>query len=237
MLNVKLSSAFTRWGETVTLMVRREMLGRKVLLRLLKIKTSAGFSTWKNKISRLKSIENKAMHATTATFYEMENSIAILQGELESLKKTERRNEKLEAKLEKAEAQNQLLLGQLGEAAKQKAELAQKSAKKLIQNLVNKALTSTLSAWMQFTKEAKTNRYKMKKFLVKVQKSGMFKHFAEWRDFVEEKKKHANIIRKFGARMQNSTSVRIIQGWGKYCKVSIHQTLLRLAYKTITTLQ
>ena len=218
MLNVKLSSAITRWTEVVGNMARREALGRKVLLRLLKIKLSAGFGTWKNKISRLKSVENKAMRASTDTIYEMEDTITQLQEELEAMKSTERQNEKLLARLENIESQNALLIGQLGEAAKKKAELAQKSAKKIIQNLVSKALASTLRGWIQYAKEAKSDRLKMKRFLIKIQRGGMFKHFMEWRKFVSDKKKNANIIKKFGARMQNATSVRIIQGWGKYVK-------------------
>ena len=125
--------------------------------------------------------------------------------------------------VQRAEAQNQLLLGQLGESAKQKAALAQKSAKKLIQNLINKCLTSTLNAWIKFTKEEKENRTKVKRFVAKIIFAAAAKCFVEWKEFLVEKKKNANIVMKFSARMKNSTVVRIVQTWNQYvapCRAS-----------------
>ena len=218
MSNVKMASAIHAWQVRVEFIVRRENLGKKVLLRLLKIKLSAGFRTWTIRISKMKSLENKAMLATTATFYDLESTIALLQEELTTLQGAESLNETLTNKLEEAEAQKQLLTGQLGTAQAEKTKQAQKNARKIIQTLVNKALATTLLAWKQFAHEGKSNKIKMKKFLARIQKAGLFMVFFEWRQFLLEKKRNANIVKKFSDRMKNSTSVRILQNWNKHCK-------------------
>ena len=126
--------------------------------------------------------------------------------------------EDLQGNVEILESQVQLLKGQLGGAKAAAAEAAQKNAKKMIQNIINKCLATTFTAWKGYAAEGRQNRIKVQRFLIKIQKTCMVKCWSSWKDLHSEQKRHKNIVKKFVARMNNATVIKVIQSWGAYSK-------------------
>ncbi|GMH51518.1 hypothetical protein TrRE_jg2619, partial [Triparma retinervis] len=218
MLNAKIVSAFEEWKEQVGAVIRAEYLTKKVLTRLTNIKQASAFSRWKLQISRAKELEEKARAATTQTFAQMEEIIDALQRKVDQYEGTMGTNEELQGKVEMLESQLTLLQGQLGGAKAAAAEAAQKNAKKLIQNMINKSLTTTFMAWKSFASSGRENKIKVQRFLVKVHKAGLYRCWTSWLALHLEKKKHKLIVKKFVARMSNATAIKILQSWGSYSK-------------------
>ncbi|GMH72166.1 hypothetical protein TrLO_g7135, partial [Triparma laevis f. longispina] len=228
MANAKLVASFEHWMSYAAFVKRQGYLGKKVLTRLTNIKTSSAFSKWALSVRRQKELENKAKEATTATFMEMEDIITELQAKVEKYEGSKQTNEELEGKVEMLESQLALLRGQLGSAKASQAEMAQKNAKKLIQTMINKALTTTFMAWKGEAGKGRENKMKAKRFIVKMSKASMYRCFAAWVADHQEAKKHKNIVKKFVARMNNSVAIRILTTWSTYCKErKKHKTMLK----------
>ncbi|GMH93971.1 hypothetical protein TrVE_jg11674, partial [Triparma verrucosa] len=228
MANSKLVASFEHWNSYAAFVKRQEYLGKKVLTRLTNIKVSSAFSKWALSVRRQKELEAKAKEATTATFLEMEEIITELSAKVEKYEGSKQTNEELEGKVEMLESQLALLRGQLGTAKASQAEMAQKTAKKLIQTMINKALTTTFMAWKGEAGKGRENKMKAKRFIAKMSKASQFRCFAAWVAHHQETKVNKNIVKKFVARMNNSSAIRILTTWSTYCKErKKHKTMLK----------
>jgi len=232
MMSAKMASAFEIWNDQVEADLRAEYLSKKVLTRLTNIKQASAFSVWKLQVSRAKELEEKARSATMQTFMQMEEIIDGLQRKVDQYEGSMGTNEELQNKITMLESQLTLLQGQLGGAKAAAAEATQKNAKKLIQNMINKSLTTTFMAWKSFASQGREKKLKVQRFLVRVQRAGLFRCWVSWKEFRLEKKKYRSIVTKFVARMNNATSVKILQTWGSYSKERKRHKLMLKRFAT-----
>ena len=124
--------------------------------------------------------------------------------------------ESLRTSVEELKAQNSLLVGQLGSAKAAKADLAQRSMQRFIQQWKNKSLVTTMMAWKAYAKSAREDKIKMQRFILRMNKGWMIRCFEAWRDDVKEGKRNNVIIRRVAARMQNSLLARVYMNWVQY---------------------
>jgi len=142
-------------------LLNRCLGGREVGLK------SAAFRTWNH-------------FAAAATEEELANENDDLRTQLDAMKAD---NDEISAKYN-------LMVNNMGDLQKKQQEQAMRSATKMIQMMKGKAITSTLMAWKQFTKEAVEDRIKMQRFIAKWKNQGVAKCFMGWTQYVEEEKRY-----------------------------------------------
>ncbi|GMH50752.1 hypothetical protein TrVE_jg7, partial [Triparma verrucosa] len=124
--------------------------------------------------------------------------------------------ENLNSKVLELEAQNALLIGQLGSAKAAKADQAKKSMQRFIQQWKNKSLSLTMQGWKTYTKSAKEEKLKMVRFLRKMTHAWVAKCFEAWRDDIKGEKRNLFVIRKVAMRMQNGLITRVFNNWQEF---------------------
>ena len=165
-------------------LLNRCLGGREVNLK------SAAFRTWSH-------------FAAAATEEELINELDELRALVESLKSE---NQAVSAKYN-------LMVNNMGDLQKKQQEQAMRSAQKMIQMMKGKAITSTMLAWKQFTKESIEEKIKMQRFVAKWKNQGVAKCFLAWNSYVTEEKKNKMIVKRFAARMNNGCLLRIVHDW------------------------
>ncbi|GMH81048.1 hypothetical protein TrLO_g8996 [Triparma laevis f. longispina] len=133
-------------------------------------------------------------------------------------------NKELSMVNEDLQAKYALLEGSLNETLKKKQEQAKRSAKRMIQMMKGKALTSTFMAWCVFTRESKEDRIKMERFLAKWKTQGVAKCYVAWTTFVVDEKHYRYVIARFRTRMMSLDVAKSLDSWKDF-------TALRLRIK------
>ena len=136
--------------------------------------------------------------------------------ELEAVEGTEGLHtmlDEMQNKIDELEAQNVLLISQLGENKMRANEIAQRNMNKFIMQWTQKALTNTMRGWKLYAKGCREDRLKMKRFLAKLTMGTMARCFNAWSSMHYENRRNSNIMKKIAARLNNRTLFKIINYW------------------------